>query len=184
MKDEIRREMKQKRRSLSKEEIAKYSNEISRKLFSQKEIHNAKTVMTYISAFNEVSTDGITDELFRTGKRVAVPVSNTDTETITVSYIDRSDDFAKGAYGIREPRHIKEAALADIDVIIVPALAFDLSCNRLGFGKGYYDKLLADFRGFKIGICYDFQITDTVFPAPHDVPMDIIITEKRIINAF
>ena len=67
---------------------------------------------------------------------------------------------------------------------LVPALAFDLKLNRMGFGKGYYDKLLSDFCGVKIGLCYDFQITDTVFPEAHDVPMNIIITEKRIINAF
>lgn len=184
MKNELRREMKLKRRVLSKEETEKYSDVITQKLFLQKELQSARAVMTYASAFNEVSTDSITDELFRMGKRVAIPVSNIDTETITISYLAGNDAFTKGAYGIREPKHIREAKLADIDVIIVPALAFDLSCNRLGFGKGYYDKLLADFRGFKIGICYDFQIADTVFPAPHDIPMDIIITEKRIINAF
>lgn len=184
MKNAIRREMKLKRRALSKEKINKYSDMISQKLFLQKEIQNAKTVMTYVSAFNEVTTDSITDKLLCMGKRVAVPISNTDTETITISYIDVTNNYEKGAYGIREPKLIRKADITDIDVIIVPALAFDLSLNRLGFGKGYYDKLLADFHGVKIGICYDFQITDTVFPAPHDIPMDIIITEKRIINAF
>ena len=184
MKDELRREMKLKRRTLTKEEIARCSAEIARKLFLQNQTKDAKSVMVYVSAFNEVATDGIIRELFRMKKLVAVPVSDTATETITVSYIDSTEDFSKGAYGIREPKKIHKAELADIDVIIIPALAFDLKLNRMGFGQGYYDKLLADFSGCKIGLCYDFQITDSVFPEPHDIPMDIIITEKRIIYAF
>ena len=184
MKDELRSAMKQKRRALTKEETEKCGAKISDRLFCLPEIKNADTVMTYVSAFNEVPTDGIINTLFSMKKHIAVPVSNTDTETITVSYINQSDGFSKGAYGIREPKIIHKASLSDIDVILVPALAFDLKLNRMGFGKGYYDKLLSDFCGVKIGLCYDFQITDTVFPEAHDVPMDIIITEKRIINAF
>lgn len=184
MKDELRHEMKLKRRALTDKQIQKISSVISEKIFKQREIINAASVMVYKSSFNEVSTDNIINGLFELNKRVSVPISNTETEAITVSYIDKHEKFLNGAYGIKEPESIKKAELSDIDVILVPGLAFDLKLNRLGFGKGCYDKLLSDFHGIKIGIAYDFQITKTVFPSPHDVPMDMIITEKRIINAF
>lgn len=90
------------------------------------------------------------------------------------------DDLKKGAYGILEPSVVKTADEKDIDVILVPGLAFDRHGGRMGFGKGYYDRLLETSIAVKIGLCYDFQLFDTIPTESHDVPMDFIITEKEI----
>lgn len=180
-KEELRRLMKERRRALTDCEIVEKSAAIQKKLFSVPEFINAKTVMTYISAFREVSTDGIINRLFECKKSVAVPVSDTNSITITPSYISSTAELVRGAYGIKEPSVIRECALSDIDIIIVPGIAFDVRKNRMGFGKGYYDRLLYGSDAIKIGLCYDFQLLDTIPYDKHDIPMDIIITEKRII---
>ena len=72
----------------------------------------------------------------------------------------------------------------EIDTILVPAVAFSRSGDRLGFGKGYYDKLLMNFKGTVIGIGYDFQVIDELPSLPHDIRMNKIITEKRIYDDF
>ena len=159
------------------------SAEITSALFSLDCFKNANTVMVYLSAFKEVDTAEIVEVLVKSRKKIVVPVCNVDDCTITPSYISGFCDMHKGAYGIWEPNSIKEADVCDIDLIIVPGIAFDTKCNRCGFGKGYYDKLLCTSRAVKIGLCYDFQVVDNLSCDEYDVPMDIVITERRIINA-
>lgn len=184
-KEELRLYMREKRRALKSWEIESKSAVIEERLFDIKEFLAAKTVMSYISSFKEVSTIAIVNRLFNEKKHVAVPVSNTADETITVSYINSLTELSDGAYGIKEPSVIKECDISDIDVILVPGLAFDIKGSRMGFGKGYYDKLLSKISALKIGLCYDFQLLNNIPNDKHDIPMDIIITEERIItNAF
>lgn len=68
------------------------------------------------------------------------------------------------------------------DVLLIPGRAFDDKGNRLGRGKGFFDKYLADFSGLKIGICFDFQVIEVIPLEPHDLPMDFVVTEKRILK--
>lgn len=184
----IREKMKKLRRSLTAEEIAQKSEIISDKLFMQSVFSDAETVMVYLSAFKEVDTAPIIQKLYKLNKKVIVPISNTETETITLSYLRSSSFMRKGAYGIWEPETIIPANETDLDIVLTPGLAFDKSCRRIGFGKGYYDKLLCRTDAYKIGLCYDFQLTESILTDRHDIPMDMIITEKNIIrrtdNAF
>ena len=175
--------MKKLRKELLTEEIAQKSAEITSVLFSLDCFKNAKTVMVYLSAFKEVDTSTVIERLRNDGKKIVVPISNTDTFTITPSYINGFEDMHKGAYGIWEPDVVKEAAVGDIDLIIVPGIAFDERANRCGFGKGYYDRLLSESRAVKIGLCYDFQIVGELETDEYDIPMDMVISERRIINA-
>ncbi|MGN0181376.1 MAG: 5-formyltetrahydrofolate cyclo-ligase [Candidatus Ornithomonoglobus sp.] len=183
-KDEIRNVIKTKRRMLTCDDIDEASGRITEHILSLDCYKNADTVMSYISAFKEPSTDGIISHLFSDNKRVVVPISNTDTFTITPSYLTSPDKLIKGAYGIKEPSECIKADISDIKLALIPGIAFDLSGARIGFGKGYYDRFLAAFKGIKVGICYDFQLLDYVPSSPHDIKMDIIITEKRIYNDF
>lgn len=182
-KAELRGRMKELRRMITEEEIKAKSADITEALFSLKAINDAGTVMTYLSAFKEVDTRGIIEKLSAMGKKIAVPVSNTADFTITPSYIDGMDGLKKGAYGILEPVEVHEAALSDIDVILVPGIAFDEKRGRCGFGKGYYDRLLGGCAAVKIGLCYDFQVVKKIETDSNDIPMDMIVTERRIINA-
>lgn len=172
--------MRRLRREMTAAEVSEKSEKIQRRLFTFDGYLAAKTIMLYVSAFKEPSTAEIIADAFSRGKKVVVPVSNTQTETITPSYIESPDDLIKGAYGILEPVKIRRADISDIDFILIPGLAFDKSGNRMGFGKGYYDKLLRNSRAQKTALCYEFQLLDKIPSEMHDIKMNTIITEDKI----
>lgn len=182
IKDEIREDMRAKRRALSKDDVKVKSDEIRQRLFRVESVKSAETVCTFISAFKEPDTVEIIKELWKQGKKVVVPITDIESGTLSLSYISSMDDMTKGAYGILEPKTVHTADETDIDVILVPGLAFDRNGERMGFGKGYYDRLLENSKAVKIGLCYDFQILEKIPTESHDVPMNFIITEKEILE--
>ena len=116
------------------------------------------------------------------GKRVVLPkVKGKELGLFEIKNFDR--DISSGAWGIPEPRESAPAGLAEVDVVIVPGAAFDEQGNRLGYGAGFYDKLLSEFKKPTIALAFEEQIAPKVPADPHDVPVKKIVTEKRIINA-
>lgn len=172
--------MRAKRRALTKADVTLLSEKIRGNVFAL--ISGEKNICVFLSAFKEPDTSGIIGGFLEMGCSVAVPVTHTDSVTLTLSYIDGVSGLKKGAYGILEPSQIKPADENDIDIILVPGLAFDRSGGRMGFGMGYYDRFLKNSRAVKIGLCYDFQLLDSIPSESHDVPMDFIITEKEILK--
>lgn len=85
-----------------------------------------------------------------------------------------------GAFQIEEPQGDEVCSIDTIEMIVVPGVAYDRSGNRVGRGKGYYDRLLKDAKAAKIGVGYDFQVFDQIETEPHDVRVDIVITDKAI----
>ena len=183
-KDELRELMKAKRRSLSPDFIKDASDKIKNTVLGLDSVKSAKIIMVYLSAFREPETFAIISELLSAGKDICVPISNIDTFTITPSRLISLDNLTKGAYGIFEPKEIISVPISAIDAALIPGIAFSTSGDRLGFGKGYYDRFLEEFNGTKIGVGYDFQITDKIPTDIHDIRMDLIITEKRLYNDF
>lgn len=181
-KDEIRAAAVSGRRALSHEDITEKSRAISTRLMPF--LEKAGTVMCYIAAFNEPRTADIIQRLFDAGKKIVVPVSDASTCTIHPSYLTSPDRLVRGEYGIPEPAEFIPADIGDIDISVIPGIAFDRSGMRIGFGKGYYDRFLAEFSGTKIGLCYELQLYDSIPHDSHDIPMDIIITEGSIYNDF
>lgn len=181
-KEQLRDSMRKQRRALTQEEVLSHSRKICEKLFTLNCIESSNTVCTFLSAFKEPDTAEIIRLLLKSGKRVAVPVTDEKSITLSLSYIDSTENLTRGAYGIYEPLSVCPANIGDMDTVLVPALAFDRSGGRMGFGKGYYDKLLANENCIKIGLCYGFQLFDKIPTEPHDVMMDIIITEKEILE--
>jgi len=183
MKEKFRKEIKEKRRKHSKEEQRKKSKEIKEKLFGLKEYRDAKTVLFYVSYNGEVFTHDIIKEALKV-KKVIVPISNKEDNTLSLSILESWDDLELGSYGILEPKkdRIKEISIDDIDLIIVPGVGFDLNGNRMGHGKGYYDKLLEKTKATSIGLAFEFQIIEKIPTEPHDISLDKIVTESRVIN--
>lgn len=179
-KEALRLEMRSKRRFMQPETIAEYSREICNRVLEH--LDGVNKVCIFLSAFKEPDTFIILDELWKRGIKTAVPISDEDTLTLTLSYIESKDDLERSTYGIYEPTVIRKADENDMDLILVPGLAFDRNGGRMGFGKGYYDKLLRNSKGKKIGLCYDFQLFDSIPTQPHDVFMDCIITEKEALK--
>ncbi|MBR0366428.1 MAG: 5-formyltetrahydrofolate cyclo-ligase [Clostridia bacterium] len=175
-KDEIRAAAKERRRALCREDVIKKSQDIFDRLMPL--LDTAKTVMCYMSAFNEPRTDRVIAELIKNGVRVAVPVTDTDTKTITPALY--TGELKRGAYGIYEPEDRIAIDPNNIDIAVIPGIAFDRRGTRIGFGAGYYDRFLAGFVGKKIGICYELQLYDEIPHDEHDIAMDTIVTERKV----
>ena len=155
---------------------------IQDKLLSSEEYRSGKTVMTYVSLPTEVNTSYLNQEALKQGKRVAVPYIEPSYQTIIAAELKAIKCLEKGPYGIYQPKKdlIKAIPLEEIDLIVVPAIAYDKNNMRLGRGKGYYDKFLAerDLSLVKtIGLAYQFQVVDTLPSDPHDRPVSRVITD-------
>ena len=176
-KDEIRIKMKEIRKHLTDEYIKKSSFSITKKIISLPEFKNSSSVCVFISAFNEPDTKYLIKACKEQNKTVYAPV--TDVSSGTLSLYRLTDELHSGAYGIMEPSISQKADPNDIDIFIVPGLAFDKKGERIGFGGGYYDKILKNSRSFKIGICYSFQYLDVIPHEKYDITMDIVVTENN-----
>ncbi len=142
-----------------------------------------KTVLLYVNRPEEVSTIPLIMELLQRGARVCVPFFDSKTDRYYPSVLyDFETEMESGRYGILEPRvsACRPVAIRELDVIFLPGLAFDSQGNRLGFGYGYFDRICANTRSFKVGLAYQFQIVEQLKPHEKDVPMNRIMTEENI----
>jgi 5-formyltetrahydrofolate cyclo-ligase len=179
-KAEIRKAMLARRWALASEYINEQSDKIFERLMRLDEVKQAENIMTYSHFSNEVKTGKLTGWLLFHGKRVFLPV--VDDEKILVADIS-SACFEVNKFGISQPQRSTACVVEPkkIDLFIIPGIAFDSNGNRIGFGKGYYDNVLFNAPGaFKIGLAYDFQITEQIFPEAHDVKMDMVVTPEKI----
>jgi len=181
MKDVARKELKKIRENLSKKEVLEKSRVIGKKLFYLNDFEKSHSILFYVSFNNEVFTHTMIKKCLNE-KEVVVPLSNIQNETLILSKIEKWEDLHLGSYGILEPKRIIEFIPEKIDLIIVPGVGFDDKGNRLGHGKGYYDKLLQKTNARKIGLAFECQIVDKIPTDENDVPVDLIITEKRVIR--
>lgn len=144
---------------------------------------NAKTVFTYLAHRGEVCTDELIKKYLR-GKegRKKIIVPKMHRGRIQLHEL-KNTDFVKGKFGVREPvGAIPVQRYKSIGLALVPGIAFDLSGHRIGFGGGHFDRLLKKMRCIKIGLAYEFQIIDKVPTHKYDIPVDYVITEKRVIK--
>lgn len=185
MKDELRKIVKEKRNRLQKIDVLTKSSQIKKRVFNLKEFKQAKTVLFYVSYDNEVYTHDMIKESMLMEKQVVVPKSDTTNNTLLLSVITDWDDLEQGAYNILEPKKqsIKKIDVESMDLILVPGVVFDIHGNRIGHGKGYYDRLLKILHPVpSIGLAFEFQIVKNIETEEHDERIDIIVTEERIIN--
>lgn len=182
MKSEIRKANKIKRASMEKAEVLEKSSKACA-VFLKSEIYkDVKQIMLYMPLGNETDTTDIISKAFADGKKVIFPITDAETGEITPCYADENTQFTKGAFSVNEPRDMNVADVTEVDVILVPGIAFDRSGSRIGFGKGCYDRLLTNTSAVKVGFCYEFQLCDKIPSEEHDVKMDYIITENVTIN--
>lgn len=165
---------------LTSYDISLKSKRIYEFLFKNTDILKYNNICTYMSAFNEPDTFPIINELINKKKNVCVPITNKDNKTLSLSLINNMN-LKKGAYNIYEPSDIIAVDFKFPEIILIPGIAFDYNKNRIGFGMGYYDKLLKECKAFKIGLCYDFQLTKEITAEKHDIKMDMLITDNQII---
>lgn len=163
------------------------SRQIVRKFLDLPEYQAAKTVLFYLDVRSEVRTRHNLDDALASGKKIVVPYC-VEGEVLELFHLEVVDELSVGMYRILEPkaelRSLKEkqVPVEEIDLIMVPGVAFDRRGGRTGHGKGYYDKLLEHARPETplAALAFECQMFPEIPMQPHDVFMDRVITEKEI----
>jgi 5-formyltetrahydrofolate cyclo-ligase len=185
MKEKIRDELKKTRQNLTLSEVEKKSLIIKDTLFKTYEFIKSQNILFYVSYNNEVITHNMIKESMDARKTVCVPFVIKNERKIMPIKLENWNDLELGSYDILEPKlnKLKFFPLEEIELIIVPGIGFDIHGNRIGHGLGYYDRLLNSVKNcFKIGLGFQCQMVDCISVDPHDVKLDMIITEKKIIK--
>jgi 5-formyltetrahydrofolate cyclo-ligase len=181
LKKEIRKMVLAARDSLSPGQRTAKSREIEERLFSLPEFKSARIVLFFASFRSEVDTGPMIRRALTFGKRVVLPkVKGAELELYEIADWDK--DVSPGAWGIPEPHENRPVGLDEIDLILVPGAAFDGQGNRLGYGAGFYDKLLSAFTKPTAALAFEAQIVPWVPAELHDIPIDKIVTERRVIE--
>jgi len=145
---------------------------------------SARSVLLFSPIASELDIRPLIREALSAGKFTALPAFESDTQSYVARFVrDAVTDLVAGEFGILEPRSSCEPApLNQLDLVLVPGVAFDAQGRRLGRGKGYYDRLLAQVRGTTCGVAFDEQIVEAVPVEPHDVRLNCILTPTRLIE--
>ena len=170
-KSELRKEIKNRKRQFTSQQLSELSFVVVMRLLAHQRLKDARTVMLYYSLPDEVYTHTLVDALL---PRV------TGEGTMELRCYTGPQSLEQGAYNIMEPVGEVFTDYAQIDLAVIPGVAFDRQLNRMGRGKGYYDRLLPQLGcAYKIGICFDFQPVESIECEEHDIKMDEVISGKN-----
>ena len=176
-KEDIRRKIKAQKALLGEQEKADAASRAFALLEKTAAFVMAERILMYHSLPDELSTHMFLEK-WHNRKQFFLPrVNGVNLEILPYE----QSELRLGAFQIEEPQGDSIVNMDSIDAVIVPSVAYDRKGNRVGRGKGYYDRLLADTNAIRIGMSYDFQLIDEIETEPHDVGVDIIITESRIL---
>jgi len=182
-KRELRGAILKPRDALSADEIAARSAAAGERLLSLPEISAARLILFFVSFGSEIDTVPMISRSLAAGKRIAVPrVERRARKLMPYEVRDLQSDLEPGAYGILEPKPDRPPArLDEIDVVIVPAVAWDEEGFRVGYGAGYYDRFLPEVpQAVRIGLGFELQVRSDVPRGPNDLPVDILVTEAAV----
>lgn len=184
-KKKLRSEMRSKRMALSIEEVRRLSDALTInfiEFFESKKLFAAKTFALYAEDENEVALRTIAIFLLAKGKHICYPKLAADRKLMGFFEVRSLDkELSPGAYGILEPIDgMNEVPADELDVIIVPGVAFSKEGARLGRGGGFYDSVLNACKGLKLALAYSFQMQERIPHEAHDVFMDYVLTENNI----
>ncbi len=172
---------------MSPAEVAGKSARIMEQFLDMDEYRRCNTIMFYVSFGNEVQTGELIIKALTGGKRVAVPATDVAGRRLTPSLLtDFPGDLQPGSWGIPEPRHqcLRPLDPGELDMVVVPGVAFATDGNRLGHGYGFYDRFLPRAKPGAVFIApaFELQIKPNVYSDRHDIPVHYIITEERLIK--
>jgi 5-formyltetrahydrofolate cyclo-ligase len=180
----LRQQMLAKRRALDFEQWQSSSLLAQRLFLGLAEYRQAKTIALYSPLQHEVDTALLSEQALADGKKILYPL--VCGHEMVFRQVDGAHQLESGSYGIMEPCSVgADHSAAAADLIVVPGVVFDLNGHRIGFGKGYYDRFLKDrcHNSVLVGFCHEFQVTaDQIAADIHDIRMDILVTDRRIIR--
>ena len=184
-KKEIRREVIAKR-DLLKNKI-ELDEVIEKKLKDNKIYKNSKNIFIYLGFGSEINTIKYVEDFLDEGKKIIIPYTDMKNKVMHGIEINTLDGLKKNKFGILEPADTSKIFnKEDIDLVIMPGVAFDRSGNRVGYGGGYYDKFLSEINSDipTIALAYDIQILEEVPSEKHDIKVHMVITEKETIKCL
>lgn len=176
-KSEIRRKIKNLRMMLSDIEKAEAADEVFDRLEKTAAFMMADNILMYHSLPDELSTHRFLKKWYGRKHFFLPRVNGVNLDILPYE----ETRLELGSFQIEEPTGDNIADVDDIELMIIPAVAFDRNRNRLGRGKGFYDRLLATSKATKIGVGYEFQLFDELPAEEHDIPMDMVITQHSVI---
>ncbi|MEI8194551.1 MAG: 5-formyltetrahydrofolate cyclo-ligase [Phycisphaerae bacterium] len=181
----IRANMKEFLDRLTPDERHRRSVEACAQLAATPQFRQAQLIMLFLSMPGEIETSTLALKAWAEGKSLAVPRVDWEAKHMVPVEINSLDTgLATGKYGLREPSKGKVVPLDLIDMIVVPGLAFDRHGFRVGRGRGFYDRFLAqqDFQGTRCALCFHEQLISGIPLEPHDIPMDLIVTDREVVH--
>lgn len=190
MKQTLKSEIFEKRKSIPKKEIKEKSAKIKERLYSLPEFKHSKNILFYVSFNNEVDTIETIRELLKNKeenkKNIIVPYVEKGNPILQLSELKNFSDLEPRTFGILEPKEdkTKKFDANKLDLVIVPGIAFDKNGHRIGYGHGYYDRFLQKLskNTVKIGLAFELQLIEKIHEEGHDIPVDWVITEKNIVK--
>lgn len=171
-KSELRKQIRLLKKAYSPAELAAMSDRLCRQIMASERWQHARVVLLYHALPDEVDTRLLLEDALQKQKTVLLPVVEGD-DLVLCRYEGLTRE---GAFGIQEPVGEVFTALESIELAIVPGMAFDARNNRLGRGKGYYDRLLPQLDAYRLGLCFPFQMCEEIAMESHDIAMDEVVS--------
>jgi 5-formyltetrahydrofolate cyclo-ligase len=182
-KQALRAKVLAERSRFSESDWSAKSNVIINQLFQTEAFRQSGLVHTYVSmnSRREVNTEPLIEYILESDKRLFVPITNMEAGTLSHGELTDISELETNKWGVRESRQSRELDLEALDMIIVPMAAADRKGNRLGYGKGFYDRFLAQAGAVKIGLVFHDFLFEAIPTEEFDEKMDIIITEEEVV---
>jgi len=192
LKKRLREKLLKTRDSIPPEIKSAKESEIENRLFSLDVFKNAQSILMYVSFRSEVDTKKYLNDILKLNKKLILPLVDTRRKVLKLYEVKNTNELQPGYMGILEPGILRyrRCSLKDIDLVIIPGTGFDPMGNRLGYGGGYYDKLLsmesrelADVKHITtVALAFEEQIGDKIPSEPHDIKVDMIVTDERLVQ--
>ncbi len=183
-KSDLRQQMRERLRNVKPAERMTGSRRIAECILTQPWFAEADVVGVYCALRSELSLEAVMEAAWSDRKKVAVPVRTCGDSAYHWSLIFPETEWEQGPDGVSQPTLRAALPPEALTVVFVPGLAFTKNGVRLGRGGGYYDRLLAGVRGIKAGVAFDWQVLEQLPVEPHDIRMDLIVTDKTIYDAL
>lgn len=177
----LREEMRARRDELAEDERALRSQRVLERVVGTPEWADAGTVGFYVSVGSEVDTRSALAAAVGS-KRVVAPATDVGAHRLRMREVTDADALVPGPFDVPEPRG-PEVVPGELDLVLVPGLAFDAAGRRLGYGQGYYDGFLPTVDAPAVGLAFGFQLVDAVPAGPDDARVDAVATERRVVQA-
>lgn len=179
--------MRARREELSPDERARAARALTARLLSLRAVAAARTLSAFVPTRGEIDVSGAVADRAAAGARILYPRVTADRPRLRFCAVSGDTRMLPGVFGILEPpADAASVPVSDIDVLLVPGMAFDARGHRVGYGGGYYDETGAELRragrGVLVGVGFDFQVVDRCPVGDGDVPIDYLVTDGRVVD--